>query len=50
MNDDKKPFSVRLGELRPVLEKEAQTAERSLHWWIKKILKDYITKKQKTKI
>jgi len=43
--DDKKPFPVRLGELKPFLQKEAMQADRSLHYWIKKILSDYKNKK-----
>lgn len=45
--DNKKPFPIRLGELKPILQKEAAENERSLHWWIKKILKEYINKQKK---
>lgn len=37
-----KPFPIRLGELKPKLQKEASTNDRSLHYWIKKILKEYL--------
>lgn len=45
--DDNKPFPVRLGELKPFLQAEALKADRSLHYWIKKILGDYKNKKEK---
>lgn len=37
-----KPFPIRLGEIKPILQKEAANNDRSLHYWIRKILKDYI--------
>lgn len=40
--DHNKPFPIRLGELKPILQKEAAANERSLHYWINKILKDYV--------
>lgn len=43
-NNDK-PFPIRLGELKPLLQQEAMTNDRSLHYWIKKILKEYVIKK-----
>jgi hypothetical protein len=43
--DDNKPFPIRLGELKPPLQKEAVDNDRSLHYWIKKILKKYIDDK-----
>ena len=45
IKDDKKPFPVRLGELKPFLQQEATQHDRSLHYWIKKILSDYKNKK-----
>lgn len=41
-----KPFPVRLGELKPFLQQEAQANDRSLHYWIKKILREYKEKKE----
>lgn len=36
------PFPVKLGnDLKPFLQQEAVTADKSLHFWIKKILNDY---------
>jgi len=43
--DNDKPFPIRLGELKPILQQEALNNDRSLHYWIKKILKDYVIKK-----
>ena len=40
--DNKKPFPIRLGELKPLLQKEALANDRSLHYWIIKILKTHI--------
>lgn len=37
-----KPFPVRLGEIKPILQREAASNERSLHYTIKKILKAYV--------
>ncbi len=45
MKEKKDAFSLRLGSLRTPLEEEAKKHERSLAWWIKKILRDYINKK-----
>lgn len=42
--DNKKPFPVRLGELKPILQREALEQDRSLHNLIIKILKSYIKK------
>lgn len=42
-NNDK-PFPIRLGELKPILQQEAVSHDRSLHYWIKKILREYIKK------
>lgn len=38
-----KPFPIRLGELKPILQAEVSEDEnkRSLHYFIKKILKKY---------
>ena len=44
-NTKDNPFPIRLGELKPVLQQEAMTNDRSLHYWIKKILKEYVIKK-----
>lgn len=44
--DNNKPFPIRLGDLKPVLQKEAVSNDRSLHYWIKKILKEYLSKKK----
>lgn len=41
------PFPVKLGDLKPFLQAEAQKADRSLHYWILKILNDYKNKKEK---
>jgi predicted HicB family RNase H-like nuclease len=47
--DNNKPFPVRLGELKPILQQEATAEDRSLHNWIKKILKEHVEKSKKTK-
>ena len=49
IQDDNKPFPVRLGELKPPLQQEAVDNDRSLHYWIKKILKEYLDLKKKKK-
>lgn len=41
-----KPFPVRLGDLKPFLQKEAYQNKRSLHWWIKEILYNYKKSKE----
>ena len=38
------PYPLRLGDLKPILQKEASQNDRSLHFWIKKILKLHIEK------
>ena len=43
---DKNPVSIKLGELKPFLYKEAVAADRSLHYWILKILKEYKEKQK----
>lgn len=43
--DNKKPFPIRLGELKPFLQEEAAQNDRSLHYLIKKILKEYVDSK-----
>lgn len=43
--DHSKPISVRLGDLKPLLQKEAAENDRSLHYWVKKILKEYVSKR-----
>jgi hypothetical protein len=47
--DNNKPFPIRLGDLKPILQKEASAHERSLHYWIKNILKKYIEKNKPKK-
>lgn len=47
--DNNKPFPIRLGELKPILQQEATAEDRSLHYWIKKILKEYVEKSKKPK-
>lgn len=42
--DNKKPFPIRLGELKPILQQEALKNDRSLHYWVLKILKTHIDK------
>jgi hypothetical protein len=45
--DNKKPFPIRLGDLKPILQQQAQGEDRSLHYWILKILKAHINKPEK---
>lgn len=45
--DNKKPFPLRLGDKKAFLQKEAHANERSLHFWINKILQNYVDKKTK---
>ena len=47
--EDNNPFLVRLGELKPILQQEAVDNDRSLHYWIKKILKQYIENNERSK-
>lgn len=42
------PVPVRLGDKKAFLQKEAAENDRSLHYWINKILTEYI--KSKTEI
>jgi hypothetical protein len=42
MKNNDKPFPIRLGEIKPILQQEAVDNDRSLHYWIKKILNDYV--------
>jgi hypothetical protein len=37
-----KPFPVKLGDLKPHLQMDAFENERSLHYWIKKILAEHL--------
>jgi len=37
------PFPVKLGELKPILQQQACMDDRSLHYLIKKILREYLT-------
>lgn len=41
------PFPIRLGELKPILQQEASLNDRSLHYLVIKILKDYVKSKAK---
>lgn len=45
--DNNKPFPLRLGELKPILQQQAAEEDRSLHNWIKKILKEHVEKSKK---
>jgi len=47
--DNNKPFPIRLGDLKPVLQQQALEQDRSLHNWIIKILKSHIKKTAKKK-
>jgi len=40
--DNNKPFPVRLGPLKPILQQQALAEDRSLHNWIIKILKSHV--------
>lgn len=41
------PFPVKLGDtLKPFLQKEAAENDRSLHFWIRKILTNYMKDRQ----
>lgn len=40
--NNEKPVPVKLGDMKPILQKEAFEKERSLHWLIKKILATHI--------
>ncbi len=37
-----KPFPVKLGDKKPILQQQAAEKDRSLHWWINKILEIHI--------
>jgi hypothetical protein len=37
--DNNKPFPVRLGELKPMLQQAAAANDRSLHYWILKMIR-----------
>jgi hypothetical protein len=39
---DKNPVSIKLGELKPFLYKEAVAADRSLHYWMYKIMEKHL--------
>lgn len=43
----KNPFPVRLGELKEPLQQQAFEEDRSLHYWIKKILRDHLKQPKK---
>jgi hypothetical protein len=45
--DNNKPFPVRLGDLKPFLQQQALEQDRSLHYWIIKILKTHRKKTEK---
>jgi len=38
--DNNKPVPVRLGELKPIIQKQAFENDRSMHYWILKLLKE----------
>lgn len=40
--DLSKPTAVRLGEMKPHLQRQAFDEERSLHEWIVKIIRDHL--------
>ena len=44
--NNSKPFPIRLGDKKPQLQKEATDNERSLHFWINKILQNHLDKKK----
>lgn len=39
--DHNKPVSIRLGELKPLLQREATSKDRSLHYLCKKVLREH---------
>ena len=43
---DNNPFPVRLGEIKKPLQREATEKDRSLHWLILSILKNYVKNKK----
>ena len=43
---DNNPFPVRLGEIKKPLQSEATEKDRSLHWLILSILKNYVKNKK----
>jgi hypothetical protein len=45
MND--KPYPIKLGELKPLLQKEAMQLDRSMAWLIRDILKKHFANKGK---
>jgi hypothetical protein len=47
--DNNKPFPIRLGDLKPILQEQALAQDRSLHYWILKILKNHIKKTMELK-
>lgn len=42
MNPNDKPFPIRLGELKPILQQIAVEKEWSLHFLVKKIVREYL--------
>lgn len=42
MNPSDKATSFRLKELKPILQEEAMKIDRSMHWLVIKVLKEYI--------
>lgn len=42
--DNNKPYPIRLGGIKSILQQQAFKEDRSLHYWILKILKDHIKK------
>lgn len=47
--DNNKPFPIRLGVKKAILRKEASENDRSLHYWINKILNEYLLSKKNKK-
>jgi hypothetical protein len=45
MVDHHKPFPIRLGKVKPILQQYAVEQDRSLSWLIRKILNDYVESK-----
>lgn len=45
--DNNKPFPIRLGDMKPELQRQAAAHDRSLHYWIKKILKTHLSQEIK---
>lgn len=48
--DNNKPVPIRLGELKPLLQEQAFAEERSLHYWILKILRAHLKQDKKQNV